>query len=165
MASIIQIRRGTASEWADANPILNDGEWGFEADNNRVKIGNGATAWNDLDYFHKTEADVRASILPLPLEPNSTTVTKSDGSAVLSESSGIAVLDNVTLGSNVIGAGGGGGAGANTAYYRLTLEENATALNLYTAEPGDSVTIDNSQHYLIGNATFTIQNNNLVMAV
>ena len=69
------------------------------------------------------------------------------------------------MGSNVIGAGGGGGGSANTAYYRLTLEEDGTALNLFTAGPGDAVTIDNSQHYLIGNATFTIQNNNLVMAV
>ena len=142
----------------EVNPILNDGEWGFEADNNRVKIGNGVTAWNDLDYFHKTEADVRASILPLPLEPNSTTVTKSDGSAVLSESSGIAVLDNVTLGSNVIGAGGGGGGSANTLYYDLLSEEWHYSQFIYSRTLG-YVTIDNSQHYLIGNATFTIQNN------
>ena len=52
----MQQRRGTASQWTAANPILAAGEIGFETDNNRFKIGNGATAWNALDYFANSAA-------------------------------------------------------------------------------------------------------------
>ena len=47
----IQIRRGTASQWTSANPTLASGEWGFETDTNKAKIGNGSTAWNSLAYI------------------------------------------------------------------------------------------------------------------
>ena len=46
----IQVRRGTASQWTSANPTLASGEWGFETDTGKVKIGNGSTAWNSLGY-------------------------------------------------------------------------------------------------------------------
>lgn len=44
-------RRGTAAEWTSANPTLAAGEVGFETDTNRVKIGDGITPWNTLDYI------------------------------------------------------------------------------------------------------------------
>jgi hypothetical protein len=47
----IQIRRGTAAQWTAANPTLASGEWGFETDTNKAKIGNGSTAWNSLSYI------------------------------------------------------------------------------------------------------------------
>jgi len=46
----VQVRRGTASEWTSANPTLASGEWGFETDTLKTKIGNGSTAWNSLTY-------------------------------------------------------------------------------------------------------------------
>lgn len=46
----IQVRRGTASQWTSANPTLASGEWGFESDTGKVKIGNGSSAWNSLSY-------------------------------------------------------------------------------------------------------------------
>lgn len=46
----IQIRRGTAAQWTSANPVLASGEWGYETDTNKGKIGNGVTAWNSLAY-------------------------------------------------------------------------------------------------------------------
>lgn len=50
MAIIIQIRRGTAAQWAAANPILADGEVGLEKDTLKEKIGDGVTEWNSLTY-------------------------------------------------------------------------------------------------------------------
>jgi hypothetical protein len=47
----IQIRRGTASQWTSANPVLASGEWGYETDTNKAKIGDGSTAWNSLNYI------------------------------------------------------------------------------------------------------------------
>ena len=55
MADRIQIRRDTKAKWADLNPILAAGEMGFEIDNNRLKIGNGITAWNSLPYITETD--------------------------------------------------------------------------------------------------------------
>ena len=46
----IQIRRGTAAQWTSTNPTLAAGEQGFETDTNKMKIGNGSTAWNSLSY-------------------------------------------------------------------------------------------------------------------
>lgn len=46
----IQVRRGTASQWTSTNPTLASGEWGFETDTNKVKIGDGTTAWTGLSY-------------------------------------------------------------------------------------------------------------------
>lgn len=46
----VQVRRGTASQWTSANPTLASGEWGYETDTGKVKIGNGSTAWNSLGY-------------------------------------------------------------------------------------------------------------------
>jgi hypothetical protein len=46
----IQLRRGTAAQWTSANPTLAAGEQGWESDTNKVKIGNGSTAWNSLSY-------------------------------------------------------------------------------------------------------------------
>ena len=55
MADRIQIRRDTKARWVDLNPILAAGEMGFEIDNNRLKIGNGITAWNSLPYITETD--------------------------------------------------------------------------------------------------------------
>lgn len=49
MAVRIQFRRGTSTEWYNANPILSDGEIGYETDTKIIKFGDGATAWRVLD--------------------------------------------------------------------------------------------------------------------
>jgi hypothetical protein len=46
----IQVRRGTAAQWTSANSILSAGEWGFETDTKKFKIGDGTTAWTTLGY-------------------------------------------------------------------------------------------------------------------
>ncbi len=51
MAQRIQVRRGTAAAWTTANPILAEGELGFETDTLKLKAGNGLTAWNALAYI------------------------------------------------------------------------------------------------------------------
>jgi hypothetical protein len=51
MATRMQQRRGTASQWTSANPVLNPGELGWESDTNKFKIGDGTNHWADLDYF------------------------------------------------------------------------------------------------------------------
>ncbi len=50
MAVQIQIRRDAAASWASVNPVLAEGEFGWEKDTGKRKIGNGIDAWNDLPY-------------------------------------------------------------------------------------------------------------------
>jgi hypothetical protein len=61
MATRMQQRRGTASQWTSANPILNAAEMGWESDTNKFKIGDGTNHWADLDYFIDANSTVNPS--------------------------------------------------------------------------------------------------------
>jgi hypothetical protein len=51
MATVrLQLRRGLADDWFDANPTLAAGEIGIETDTNTFKFGDGNTPWNSLEY-------------------------------------------------------------------------------------------------------------------
>jgi hypothetical protein len=50
MSVQIQLRNDTAANWTSENPTLAVGEVGVENDTNQFKIGDGVTAWNDLEY-------------------------------------------------------------------------------------------------------------------
>lgn len=50
MAIQIQLRRGTAAQWTSANPILAQGEFGYESDTTKFKVGNGTASWSALSY-------------------------------------------------------------------------------------------------------------------
>ena len=54
----IQHRRGTAAEWTSANPTLAAGEFGFETDTGKFKIGDGSNTWSALNYFAAAPAAV-----------------------------------------------------------------------------------------------------------
>jgi hypothetical protein len=51
MATRMQQRRGTATQWTTANPILAAGEIGFESGTNKFKIGDGVNTWSALTYY------------------------------------------------------------------------------------------------------------------
>lgn len=47
----ILFRRDTAATWTSENPTLSEGEIGYETDTDKIKLGDGSTAWNSLSYF------------------------------------------------------------------------------------------------------------------
>jgi hypothetical protein len=47
----IQIRRDTAANWTAGNPTPANGQPCWETDAKKLKIGDGATAWNSLAYY------------------------------------------------------------------------------------------------------------------
>lgn len=56
----IKFRRGTAAEWTSENPILAEGELGYETDTGKYKIGNGTHYWSTRPYYPTdTEMDVK----------------------------------------------------------------------------------------------------------
>ena len=50
MPNRIQLRRGNAIDWYNANPVLAEGEICVELDSGKFKIGDGIQNWNDLLY-------------------------------------------------------------------------------------------------------------------
>jgi hypothetical protein len=46
----INQRRDIATNWTIQNPVLQLGEFGWETDTLKAKLGDGVTAWNSLDY-------------------------------------------------------------------------------------------------------------------
>lgn len=48
---LLKFRRGLKAEWHVRNPILADGEPGFETDTGKFKVGDGVKAWRSLEYF------------------------------------------------------------------------------------------------------------------
>lgn len=47
----IKLRRDQASDWVAVNPVLANGEPGYEDDTGKFKIGDGVARWLDLEYF------------------------------------------------------------------------------------------------------------------
>lgn len=193
MASVIQIRRGTAADWTSNNPVLAQGEFGLETDTKKIKIGDGTTNYVTLDYFvpfnlnelldvsnnNANNNDFVAydslnnqwvfrslqntDILPLNLLSSGDSIKDSSNNSILSENSGIVVLDNVTFGTNLQGLNQ---YALTSNYYELSLTNNDTELNLYTANNTDTINFNSSAQYIITtNVSFDIINNNLVLIV
>lgn len=61
MGTRMQQRRGTTAEWTAANPVLSDGELGYNRTTGEIRIGDGVTAWNSLPsskiYIPKSTLD------------------------------------------------------------------------------------------------------------
>lgn len=45
---IFKLRNGSSSEWDSKNPILAEGEAGYDTTKKILKIGDGTAAWNDI---------------------------------------------------------------------------------------------------------------------
>lgn len=51
---VFKLRRSLASDWNAKNPVLADGEPGYEKDTHLLKVGDGFTPWVDLPYTTPT---------------------------------------------------------------------------------------------------------------
>lgn len=54
----IKMKRATAARWVQNNPVLAEGEPGYEEGTGKMKIGDGVTPWTTLDYFIPQPDDV-----------------------------------------------------------------------------------------------------------
>ena len=89
MATVIQVKRGTAAAWTSANTVLTAGEIGFESDTKKMKVGDGSTAWTSLTYT-ATDGDITAVVAGTGLSGGSTS-----GSATLAIDTSV-VVDKTT---------------------------------------------------------------------
>ena len=84
MARQIQLRRDTAANFTSADPTPAQGEPCFETDTNKLKIGDGSTAWTSLAYFEgeqdtmQTVFDRGQTITIADTDNQSLTITQND---------------------------------------------------------------------------------------
>ena len=62
MATII-LRNDTSSNWTSTDPVLALGEPGLDRDVNKIKIGDGSTAWSSLSYFDAPAPSLNPTLL------------------------------------------------------------------------------------------------------
>lgn len=51
VTSKFTMRNDTAANWTTKNPVLRNGEFGYDTTNKRVKMGDGVTRWGSLPYL------------------------------------------------------------------------------------------------------------------
>ena len=85
MSTKIQLRRDTAANWTNTNPVLAQGEAGLELVTNRIKYGDGTTSWNSLAYAASINYNDLQNTPTLPVIPTySITTTSQSGVGSLS---------------------------------------------------------------------------------
>ena len=130
MSVRIQMRRGTTSEWNTADPILNEGEIGYNSTLSSFKIGDGTSLWSALDYY-QAAADITPNEIGAIA---STEKNAADGVAILDGSKNVVTALSVVF----------EGATANDFETLLTVTEPASDITL---------SLPNSTDTLVGRAT------------
>jgi hypothetical protein len=98
MSVKIQLKRTTASAWTSLNPTLDNGEFGYETDTAKFKIGNGSTAWTSLAY-----ANANLSVASLDALSD-VTITSATNGDFLRWNGSAWINDAVNLATDTIGS-------------------------------------------------------------
>lgn len=80
---IYQFKRGTAQRWIEINPILRQGEPGFEYDTGKLKLGDGFTPWLGLPYINEGAVFNAPTRDKFPYRGNSNTIYKAEEEVAL----------------------------------------------------------------------------------
>ena len=90
MPTKIQLRRDTASDWTSNNPTLSAGEFGWESDTNRFKIGTGSANWTSLEYADTLKSlgdmTITGSTISAPSNGDLTLTTAGSGVVLVNDS-------------------------------------------------------------------------------
>lgn len=100
-----QLRRGLASEWTSANPVLASGEMGLETDTYKVKIGNGTLNWNDLPYgigqYDLQSVTETGSTTNIAVNITNSAISSNTVSGALTVTGGVGIGGNLNVGGNI----------------------------------------------------------------
>ncbi|GHU73432.1 hypothetical protein AGMMS49992_11970 [Clostridia bacterium] len=82
---------GTAARMAANNPVLKNRELGVETDTRRIKIGNGSTTWNNLDYIATGTQAVNVSLAASAWSSGAATISNTN---IKAASNGFVTIQN-----------------------------------------------------------------------
>ena len=156
MATRMQQRRGTATQWTTGNPVLANGEIGYESDTKRFKIGDGTSTWSNLVYFinsdspynpqfgtgikfeGSTDNDYETSLVVVdPTADRTVTIPNVTGTVITTGNmSDLDVLDHLTVSNNLLVSG-------NLTVNGTTTAINSTEINVQNAFIFEGSTADN----------------------
>lgn len=94
---LITFRKGTATEWNTANPVLASGEPGYDLTNSVLKIGNGISDWTSLSGHSHTSSNITnfnssvSGLLPV------TNITAGTGIGISSSSGNFTVTNSSSI--------------------------------------------------------------------
>jgi len=144
----IQMRRGTTSQWNTADPILNEGEIGYNSTLASFKIGDGTSIWSDLDYY-QAAADITPNEIGAIA---STEKNAADGVAGLDGSKNVITALSVVF----------EGATADAYETSLTVTEPASDITINLPSTADTLvgraTTDTLSNKSISGSTNTLSN-------
>ena len=90
MPTKIQLRRDAAADWTSNNPTLAAGEFGWESDTNRFKIGTGSANWTSLEYADTLKSlgdmTITGSTISAPSNGDLTLTTAGSGVVLVNDS-------------------------------------------------------------------------------
>lgn len=98
----IQLRHDTLTNWSTYNPVLLKGEVAIETDTNKMKIGDGTTAYNSLEYFAGEGGGGSSNVTINTTSNLSGTTPSSDNLVVASDSGVYKIGDGTTAYDNLI---------------------------------------------------------------
>ena len=133
--SIVKLKRGTEARWAELNPTLDKGEPGFVSDANKLKIGDGATAWNDLPYIAGESTAEQGGIVVVDVLPEE---GQNDLIYKVNETQKLYIWNSITKDFQELGQGGG--TIEPIEGYYITLQ-NASESRIFVVLQGDKVEI------------------------
>ena len=84
----IQLRRGTAAQWASANPVLAEGEAGFDTTNDEIRVGDGLTAWASLTPISGFDDTATAAAIGDPESETATALNSAIGAIAVQRAEG-----------------------------------------------------------------------------
>lgn len=170
MAYRIQIRRDTSSNWTSNNPILLQGEFGYELNTGYAKIGDGSSTWTQLTYFGGTGPSGPTGGIGItgPTGANSTvpgptgatgpsiSILGPTGYTFTTEATGIGFtgggISSVSATGDVVTVTiGGGTAAQKTANYTMALSDSNGSIEMSSASTTTvTVPLNSSVPFLSG---------------
>ena len=135
--TIMRIRRGTAANWTSTDPVLYDGQIGWETDTRKFKVGDGSTAWTSLSYSASGGGGGGDALVANPLSQFAAT-TSLQLKGVISDETGSGALvfaNTPTLVTPVLGAA------TATSINGLTISSSTGTL---TVANGKTATVSNT---------------------
>lgn len=87
MATLIQVRRDTLTNWTSNDPVLANGEIAFVTDENKFKVGNGSDSFSELPYL-QADAYIDSVVLGTDTTGNYVAQVSASGSGISVTGSG-----------------------------------------------------------------------------